>query len=136
MREAVGEDNFFIFGMTAAEVAERARSGYNPWDEYHGNAELKQALDMIAGGFFSPDDASRFRPVFDALTAGGDRYFVLADFADYLTAQERVDALYRDTARWTEKAILNVARMGRFSSDRTIREYSEKIWGVMPVERK
>ena len=136
MREAVGEDNFFIFGMTAAEVAERARSGYNPWDEYHGNAELKQALDMIAGGFFSPEDASRFRPVFNALTAGGDRYFVLADFADYLTAQERVDTLYRDTARWTEKAILNVARMGRFSSDRTIREYSEKIWGVKPVERK
>jgi starch phosphorylase len=136
MRQAVGEDNFFIFGMTAAEVAARTRAGYNPWDAYHGNAELKQALDMIAGGFFSPDDPDRFRPVFDALTLHGDRYFVLADFTDYIAAQERVDALYRDTAQWTAKAILNVARMGRFSSDRTIQEYAEKIWHAKPVERK
>jgi starch phosphorylase len=132
IRDHVGADNIFIFGLNAAEASDLSRN-YNPWDYYHGNGELKQALDMIAGGFFSPDDPERYRPIFDTLTAEGDHYLLLADYASYMTCQERVDALYRDTQQWVEKAILNVAGMGYFSSDRTIGEYAGKIWQVKPV---
>jgi starch phosphorylase len=135
MREEVGEDNFFIFGLTADGVAEVRQDGYDPWHYYNTNDELRKALDMIALGFFSPDDPHRFRPVFDALTGGGDRFLLLADYASYITAQEQVDALYRDREEWTRRAILNVAGMGRFSSDRSIQEYAQKIWNVLPVTR-
>ncbi|MBS4098295.1 MAG: glycogen/starch/alpha-glucan phosphorylase [Sulfuricella sp.] len=133
IREHVGAENFFIFGLTAEEAANLARN-YNPWDWYHGNGELKQALDMIGGGFFSPDKPERFSPIFDTLTANGDHYLLLADYAAYVACQEQVDALYRDTENWTRKAILNVAGMGHFSSDRTIGEYAEKIWNVQAVK--
>jgi len=131
--EEVGEDNFFIFGLNAQEVATLKNSGYNPWDHYHANAELKRALDMIGSGYFSPEQADRFRPVVDTLTQGGDKYLLLADYAAYVAAQERVEALYRDPQQWTRRAILNVAGMGKFSSDRTINEYAEKIWGAKAV---
>ena len=131
--EEVGEDNFFIFGLNAQEVAALKGSGYNPLDYYQANAELKRALDMIASGYFSPEQADRFRPVVDTLTQGGDKYLLLADYTAYVAAQERVEALYRDPQQWTRRAILNVAGMGKFSSDRTINEYAEKIWGAQPV---
>ncbi len=133
IRDRVGAENIFIFGLTAEEAANLARN-YNPWDWYNGNGELQQALDMIGSGFFSPDRPERFRPVFDALTANGDRYLLLADYAAYIDCQEQVDALYRDIDLWMRKAILNVAGMGYFSSDRTIGEYAEKIWNVKPVK--
>ncbi|MDP2785117.1 MAG: glycogen/starch/alpha-glucan phosphorylase [Sulfurimicrobium sp.] len=133
MREEVGAENIFIFGLTAEEVASTKNEGYDPWSHYHGNSELKWALDMIASGYFSPDQADRFQPIFHTLTRGGDHYLLLADYNSYIAAQERVDALYRHPAQWTRCAILNVAGMGKFSSDRTIAEYAEKIWGAKPV---
>jgi starch phosphorylase len=133
MMEEVGRENIFIFGMNTDEVVALRVNGYNPWDVYHANAELRQALDMINGGYFSPDEPSRFRPVFDALTGQGDRYLLLADYGSYLACQERVDALFRDPAEWARRAILNIAGMGKFSSDRTISEYADRIWGVMPM---
>jgi starch phosphorylase len=133
MMEEVGAKNIFIFGLTAEEVASTKNKGYDPWSHYHGNSELKWALDMIASGYFSPEQADRFQPIFNNLTRGGDHYLLLADYNAYIAAQERVDALYRHPAHWTRCAILNVAGMGKFSSDRTIAEYAEKIWGAKPV---
>lgn len=134
MMEEVGLENIFIFGMNASEVVACRASGYNPWDVYHANAELRQALDMINGGYFSPDDPNRFRPIIDALTGQGDNFLLLADYESYIACQEQVDALYRDPAEWARRAILNVAGMGKFSSDRTIGEYAERIWGVKPMK--
>ncbi|MDX1253065.1 MAG: glycogen/starch/alpha-glucan phosphorylase [Gammaproteobacteria bacterium] len=134
IREEVGEDNIFIFGLTTQQAEELRRSGYNPWDYYHGNHELKQVLDMIGTGYFSPDEPTLYQPVIDALTHRGDHYLLLADYASYIACQERVAELYADPQEWTRKAILNVAHMGKFSSDRTIREYAEEIWQVNPVK--
>jgi starch phosphorylase len=135
MREEVGADNFFIFGLTADGVAEIRQEGYDPWHYYNTNEELRRTLDMIALGFFSPDDPHRFRPLFESLTGGGDHFLLLADYESYIKAQEQVDALYRDQEAWARRAILNVAGMGKFSSDRSIQEYAEKIWNVKPVTR-
>jgi len=131
--EEVGKENIFIFGLTTQEVEDLHRQGYNPWDYYHANAELKLVLDMIASGYFSPDEPHRFQPVVDALLQGGDHYLLLADYASYVACQDKVRALYRKPQEWAKQAILNVAGMGKFSSDRTIREYAEKIWHVAPV---
>ncbi len=131
--EEVGEENFFIFGLNAQEVEALKNSGYNPWNYYHGNAELKWALDMIASGYFSPENTDCFRPIVDNLTHGGDRYLLLADYTSYAAAQRRVEALYCDRQQWTRRAILNVAGMGKFSSDRAINEYANRIWGAKPV---
>ena len=136
MKDEVGDDNIFIFGHTADEVAALYAKGYNPWDHYHANAELRQALDMIGSGFFSPDAHDRFKPIVDTLTTHGDHYLLLADYASYIASQERVDALYRDPGEWTRRAVLNVANMGKFSSDRTIREYADRIWDVKPMAGK
>ncbi len=133
IRDEVGEDNIFIFGLTAGQATELRQRGYNPWDYYHANPELKQVLEMVGGGYFSPDDLERFRPVVDSLTVDGDRYLLLADYADYVACQERVDELYRQPQEWVRKVVLNIANMGKFSSDRTIREYAEEIWQVAPV---
>ena len=130
IREEVGPDNIFIFGLTAGELQALRQRGYNPWDCYHADAELQRALNMIASGEFSPDEPNRFRPLVDFLLAGGDRYAVLADYASYVACQETVDTLYGDEEAWTRKAILNVARSGRFSSDRAIREYARLIWNI------
>jgi len=131
--EEVGEDNIFIFGNSASEIAALKDAGCTPWNYYHADDELKLALDMIASGYFSPENTNLFKPIFDRLTQEGDAYFLLADYASYIAAQERVESLYRDQQQWTRRAILNVAGMGKFSSDRTISEYAEKIWGAKPV---
>ncbi|MGZ9005346.1 MAG: glycogen/starch/alpha-glucan phosphorylase [Burkholderiales bacterium] len=135
IREEVGEDNIFIFGMTADAVAQRRAQGYSPWVHYEGDAELKHVVDMIRHGYFSPEEHGRYRHVVDALTHHGDRYMLLADYADYVACQERAAQLFRNPTAWMTKAILNVAGMGRFSTDRTIREYAETIWNVKPSPR-
>jgi len=121
--------------MNAEEVASLREQGYDPWTYYQDNAELRRALDMTAEGYFCTDAPDRFKPITDSLTHGGDRYVVLADYGSYLACQQRVNALYRDPQEWTRRAMLNVARMGHFSSDRTVHEYAEKVWGVTPVVR-
>jgi starch phosphorylase len=132
IRREVGDDNIFTFGLTAEQVAERRALGYNPWEVYEANAELRQTLDMIANGYFSPDAPSRFRPVFDRLTTDGDHFLLLADYESYVECQERVDALYRQPDEWARRAILNVAGMGVFSSDRTVADYARIVWKVKP----
>ncbi|MCF8179385.1 MAG: glycogen/starch/alpha-glucan phosphorylase [Sulfuritalea sp.] len=136
IRDEVGAENFFIFGLTADEVAQAYATGYNPWVHYDNNAELKQTLDMLRDGYFSPEDRDRYKPVFETLTYHGDRYLLLADFASYVACQEQIGQLYRDPAAWTRKAILNVAGMGQFSSDRTIAQYAKDIWNVLPMPRQ
>jgi starch phosphorylase len=135
IRNEVGPENIFIFGLTAEEVMQLRAAGYRPWDYYKQNAELRQVLDMINSGYFSPDEVDRYKPVFDLLTEQGDYYLLLADYASYIACQRRVEALYRDQDDWMRRAILNVARMGRFSSDRTIQDYADMIWAVHPVVR-
>jgi starch phosphorylase len=132
--EEVGKDNIFIFGLLADEVSDVVNKGYLPWDYYNGNAELRRALDQINSGHFSANDPGVFSPLFNSLTHGGDRYLLLADYASYIACQEKVSKTYRDKAAWTKKSILNVARMGKFSSDRTIQQYADDIWGVKPVK--
>jgi starch phosphorylase len=132
IREAVGAENFFLFGHTAESLSELRRRGYNPWDYYHGNAELRRVLDLIGSGHFSPDEPGRFRPLVESLLEGGDRYALLADYAAYVDCQAAVDLVFLDPDDWTRRAILNVARSGRFSSDRSILEYAERIWGIAP----
>jgi starch phosphorylase len=136
IREEVGAENFFLFGLTTEEVEAKYRQGYDPLSYYNGNAELKQALDMIASGFFCPGDSGRYRDIVDALLGRGDHFLLLADYASYVACQDKVSELYRDRKEWTRRSILNVAGMGKFSSDRTIREYAERIWHVAPVESK
>jgi starch phosphorylase len=133
IREEVGEENLFVFGLTAAEVLERRRAGYDPWTHYRASGELRQALEMVAGGYFAPHDPELFRPIVDSLTCCGDPFLVLADFESYCAAQQRVDALCRQPDEWARRAILTVARMGRFSIDRTVGEYAARIWGVVPA---
>jgi starch phosphorylase len=136
IRDRVGAGNIFIFGHTAAQIAELNRGGYQPLRLYESDPRLKHALDAIAIGVFSPDEPDRYRGLVDALLWGGDHYKLLADFDAYLAAQARVDALYRDGDAWTRQAIANVAAMGEFSSDRSIREYATRIWGMAPRERE
>ena len=130
IREAVGDENIFIFGLNAGEVTDLAPR-YNARD-YLGDLVLEHVLDHISRGFFNPDDPALFHPLADRLL-GRDKYLNLADFQSYVQCQERVDSLYQDQNAWTEKCILNVARMGYFSSDRTILEYNKDIWGAEPV---
>jgi starch phosphorylase len=125
--EAVGEDNFFLFGLTAREVEQR-RPFYNPWDIYHNDEEIRRALLLIEQDFFSMMEPGIFRPITQSLLDGGDHYMLLADLRDYIRTQERVDAAYEDRDSWDRKAIINVARAGSFSSDRTIGEYASQIW--------
>jgi starch phosphorylase len=134
IREEVGADNFFLFGLTVEQVKELKRRGYDPWEYYRQDRELKAVIDAIAAGTFSPGQPRLFQPIVDSLLNGGDPYLVLADFASYVAAQEEVSRAYRDPERWTRMAILNVARMAKFSSDRTIREYADEIWKVRPVK--
>lgn len=130
IREEVGEDNLFIFGLTAEGVSELRGSGYHAWDYYYQNSELKQALDMISSDYFSRNEPSLFLPLVDSLTHDNDYFMLLADYADYIHCQQQVDELYHQPKQWTRKAIINVANMGKFSSDRTIREYAKEIWGI------
>jgi starch phosphorylase len=131
----VGQENIFIFGMTAEEVAARRAAGYDPWRHYDADPELRQALEMIATGYFTPDDPHLLRDVYNSLTAGGDPFMVLADYPSYLACQEQVDRLYLEPDQWARRAILNVAGMGPFSSDRTALEYAREVWKVEAVRR-
>jgi len=133
MLESVGADNIFIFGNTTPQVADIRTQGYQPRAIYEGNPMLQRALDGIRDGQFSPDEPARFQSIFDTLVNWGDHYLLLADYASYIETQAHVDALYGDPNAWTRKAILNVAGMGPFSSDRTIAEYASTIWKTKPV---
>jgi starch phosphorylase len=136
IRHEVGEDNIFIFGLTIEEVVGLRRRGYQPMDYYHGNAELREVLDMISCGYFSPDECNRYQPIVDTLLNPGDYYLPLADYASYVACQDKVAAAYLDRAQWLRRAILNVANMGKFSSDRTIMEYAKVIWNTQPVPQQ
>jgi starch phosphorylase len=129
IRERVGADNFFLFGLTAEEVLAKKRAGYDPRSEIARDGELQEALDLLTSGAFSRGDTELFAPLVRDLVER-DPFLVLADFRAYVQAQERVSAAYRDQAWWQRASILNVARAGYFSSDRSIREYAEKIWRV------
>ena len=136
IRDQVGAENIFIFGHKADEVRALRAGGYDPHRIYEENLELRRVLNQIGSNFFNPDDPTRFQPITDALLRHGDHYLLLADFAAYAKAQDQVDSLYRQPDKWTKRAILNVANMGIFSSDRAIAEYAKEIWGVIPVPLK
>jgi starch phosphorylase len=129
----VGEENFFLFGLTAAEVQTLKAEGYNPMDIYHSNPELKVVIDLISEGYFSGGDRELFRPLVNSLLHG-DPYMLLADFQSFVDCQNQVSQAYLDYEHWTRTSILNVARSGKFSSDRTIKEYCQDIWNVTPVK--
>ena len=133
IRELVGPDNFFLFGLTTDEVFALKKSGYNPRDYYEGNPELRRAIDAIADGTFSEGDSQLFRPIIDELLER-DKYMLLADYASYMECQTLASQAYRDPERWTRMSILNSARSGFFSSDRAIRQYCKEIWQVDPLE--
>ncbi len=132
IRAAVGAENFFLFGMTAEQVEAR-RANYDPWQIYHSDPVVRRALDALHSGEFCPREPELFRPVFDWLTAEGDHYMLLADLPSYLEAQQRVDLGWGDPSAWTRSAILNIARIGYFSSDRAVREYAREIWRIRPT---
>jgi starch phosphorylase len=134
IREEVGSENFFLFGLTAAEVAEVKSDGYRPRDYYEQNAALREVIDFIASGALSRGDVELFRPIVENLL-DHDPFLLLADYQSYINAQERVSTLWRDPQAWTRASILNTARMGKFSSDRSIRDYCERVWKIQPVQR-
>ena len=135
IKEEVGDENIFIFGLTVEEVDELRAKGYNPYDLYWENEELRQVIDWLASDFFTgnPED---LRPIRNSLLDGGDPFLALADYDAYIACQQEVDAAFRDRARWAKMAIINTAKVGKFSSDRTIREYADEIWDLpsVPVE--
>jgi glycogen phosphorylase len=133
IREEVGVDNFFLFGLSSQEVEQRKRDGYRPWEVVERDEELATVLRLIRDGHFCPEEPDLFRSIVDELT-GSDNYMLLADYRSYVECQERVAAAFKDEENWSRMAILNVARMGKFSSDRAIREYAEDIWKVEPVD--
>ena len=131
--EEVGEENIFIFGLTADQVSTLRSGGYNPQSYSDSDAELRQTLDSISRGDFSPEDPYLFSPIMESLLLRGDYYMLLADFRAYVTAQEAVSKLFLDKDEWARKSILNTARMGKFSSDRSVMEYADTIWGLKPL---
>lgn len=133
IRQEVGDDNIFIFGLLADEVVKLKRSGYNPVSYYESNANLKKVIDMIASDFFNKNEPGIFKPIIEGLM-NVDYYCLFADYQSYVDAQDKVSKLYLDHEEWTKKSILNVARIGKFSSDRSVHEYAEKIWNVKPVK--
>jgi len=126
--------NIFIFGNTVDEVEAIRARGYNPYDYYNSNWELKSVIDWLHSDFFTPGEHDAFAPLTSSLLEGGDPFLCLADYAEYVRAQEEVDAAFKDKKRWAKMAILNTARVGKFSSDRTISEYAEQIWKLKPVK--
>lgn len=133
IREEVGDDNIFIFGNTVEQVQAIRARGYNPYDCYNDNWELKSVIDWLRSDFFTPGEHGAFAPICSSLLEGGDPFLCLADYAAYVKAQETIDTAYRDRNRWARMAILNTARVGKFSSDRTIGEYARHIWKLKPV---
>ena len=131
IRDEVGAENFFLFGLTAAEVADAKARGYHPREHYEQDASLREVIDFIASGALGQGDAELFRPIVENLL-DHDPFLVLADFRSYIDAQDRVSALWRDPVAWTRRSILNTARMGKFSSDRSIRDYCKRVWNMQP----
>jgi starch phosphorylase len=132
IREEVGNDQFFLFGLTTEEVLDLKCKGYNPVEYYHSNSSLKEAVDIIHSGFFSRGDPKLFEPLVSSLLYR-DEYMLCADYQSYIDCQDKVSRAYRDPEQWSRLSILTVSRMGKFSSDRSIREYCENIWRVQPV---
>jgi starch phosphorylase len=133
IREEVGADNFFLFGITAQQVEQKKAEGYNPRSVYEANTPLREIVDSLSAGEFSHGDRSLFQPLIDSLLTF-DPYMLFADYQSYVDCQDRVDEAYRDADRWTRMSILNVARIGKFSSDRAIRDYCSEIWKTWPVK--
>jgi starch phosphorylase len=131
IREEVGAENFFLFGLTAAEVSELKAQGYDPRKHYDENETLREVIDFIGSGALAGGDAELFRPIVENLL-GNDPFLLLADYQSYIDAQERVNTLWRKPQAWTRASILNAARMGKFSSDRSIRDYCERVWNIKP----
>jgi starch phosphorylase len=128
--EAVGRENMFMFGLDVAGVRRLRAVGYVPGELYAQEKAIREAVDQIASGLFSPGEPDRYRPIVDALLQHGDRYLVLADFAAFMAAQDEVDRTWADPSLWTQRTIHNVAGMSRFSSDRAVREYADRIWTI------
>jgi starch phosphorylase len=134
MREEIGDENMFIFGLTAEQVREHKNRGHDPWWYYDKDEELRLALDMIFDDYFSQPNSGTFRPIVDSLLRQGDQFLLLADYEYYLNAQALAEETYLNQDAWIRKAILNVARIGKFSSDRTIKQYADDIWGIKCLE--
>lgn len=134
IKEEVGDDNIFIFGLEVDDVHTLKAQGYNPHDYYNSNADLKAAIDWLASDHFTPGERGAFQPLIDSWLSNGDPFLVLAEYADYCAAQKKVDAAFKDKKKWARMAILNTARVGKFSSDRTIAEYAKDIWDVKPCK--
>jgi len=132
IRDAVGHENFFLFGLSTDEVAQRKAEGYHPSAMYETNPELREAVDLIDSGLFSNGDREVFRPLMESLF-NYDEYMLFADYPSYIDCQQRVSENYQDQKEWIRMSILNTARVGRFSSDRSIREYCRVIWNVSPL---
>ncbi len=128
--EEVGEENIFIFGHTVEDVEAIDAKGYSPWDYYHQDEELRAVIDWLGSDYFTPGEHHAFGALHHSLTGGGDPYKCLADYRSYVQAHEKVDAAYRDQKRWAKMAIMNTARVGKFSSDRTIHQYAKEIWSL------
>jgi len=136
IKEEVGDDNIFIFGLDADGVTNLKRSGYNPFYYYNNNQDLNRVIGQIQSGFFSKGQPDLFRPIVDSLLYQGDTYMLFADYESYVNCQQRVSDTYKDAAKWGKMSIMNTANMGKFSTDRTISEYAKDIWGVKPVSIK
>jgi len=128
IKESVGDDNIFIFGMTVEQVQQLKGSGYNPWEFYARNKNLKDVLDWLVSDYFMPNNPNAFMPLRKSVLDWGDNFMVCADYQAYCDKQKEVGEAFMDKPRWAKMAILNTARIGKFSSDRTIREYAEDIW--------
>ena len=133
IRDAVGDDNIFIFGLTVDQVKELRARGYNPWSYYEQNEELRAVIEWVGSDFFTPGEPGALSRLRDGLLHGGDPFLVLADYAAYVACQDQVDKAYRDPVEWSRKAVINVARVGFFSSDRTIGDYNRDIWKLDPI---
>ncbi|TKB46366.1 glycogen/starch/alpha-glucan phosphorylase [Thalassotalea mangrovi] len=132
--EEVGDDNIFIFGNTVDQIKAMKVAGYNPWQFYEANEELKDVIDWLRGDFFTPGKPGELGAIAHSLLEGGDPYRVLADYDDYARAQEALDVAYKDSKRWARMAILNTAKMGKFTSDRSIQDYVNNIWKLTPIK--
>ena len=136
IHDEVGEENIIIFGLSSDETAKMSREhSYNPWDVYHSDERVARIMESLVDGTFSPNNPELFRDIYNSLLGSGrsDEYFVLKDFASYVEAQERLERTYRDKDGWARMAVLNTAKSGKFSSDRTIREYADEIWNLKPL---
>ena len=132
IREEVGADNFFLFGKTVEEVEALRRAGYNPWDIYNTNPDVRRVLDAIRDNFFNLDQPGLYQPIWDTLLTHGDHFLVLDEFAAYVAKQDEIAKVYEDPARWSRMCLMNIANSGKFSTDRTIAEYAKEIWHITP----